>query len=112
VFAMGVKKITLQEVKQACKNIFLIHEAVFFQYRSLLTDNQWNFLIAVAKENPLYKVTATEFLNKHNIGTPANAKRILTALLQKELLCEHVTKQGKYYTVYDVFFARWLETEY
>ena len=112
VFAMKIRKLTLQDVKQACKNIFLTHEAVFFQYRSLLTDNQWNFLIAVAKENRLFQATAIDFLRKYNIGTPANARRILSALLQKELLCEHITKEGKYYTVYDVFLARWLEVEY
>lgn len=112
VFASGIKKITLNEIKQACKNIFLIHEAVFFQYRSLLTENQWKFLIAVAKEKAVHKITANDFLKRYNIGTPANAKRILSALLQKELLCEHISKEGKYYTVYDVFLSRWLETEY
>lgn len=112
IFASGVKKITLHDVKRACKIIFLTHESVFFQYRSLLTDHQWNFLIAVAKENILSQVTANDFLKKYNIGTPANARRILSALLQKELLCEHVTKDGKYYTVYDVFLSRWLETNF
>ncbi|MCL2072982.1 MAG: ATP-binding protein [Marinilabiliaceae bacterium] len=112
VFAAGTKKIAMQEVKRACKNIFLIYENIFFQYRALLTDNQWKFLIAVAKEKELHKFTASEFLNKHNIGTPANAKRALTALTDKELLCEHDSKEGKYYTVYDVFLARWLENEY
>jgi len=112
VFASGIKKITLNNVKQACKNIFLVHEAVFFQYRSLLTENQWNFLIAVAKEGFVHRITANDFLKKYDIGTPANAKRILTALLQKEILCEHTTKEGRFYTVYDVFLSRWLETEY
>jgi len=112
VFASEIKKITLHDVKQTCKNIFLINESVFFQYRSLLTSNQWNFLIAVAKENTLFKVTANDFLKKYDIGTPANAVRILSALVQKELLCEHTTMDGKYYTVYDVFFSRWLESEY
>jgi hypothetical protein len=112
VFALRIRKITLREVKLACKKIFFVHESIFFQYRSLLTDNQWIFLIAVAKEGELYRVTANDFLQKYNIGTPANARRILTALLQKELLCENATKDGKYYTVYDVFLSRWLETEY
>jgi hypothetical protein len=112
VFASGEKKIMLNHVKHACKLIFLIHESVFFQYRSLLTDHQWNFLIAVAKENTLFKVTANDFLKTYDIGTPANARRILSALVQKELLCEHTTKEGRYYTVYDVFLSRWLETEY
>ena len=90
----------------------MIHGAIFFQYRSLLTENQWNFLIAVAKEKAIHKTTANDFLKRYDIGTPANAKRILSALLQKELLCEHITKEGKFYTVYDVFLSRWLETKY
>ena len=112
VFAFGIKTTTLNDVKRACKKIFLIHESMFFQYRSLLTENQWNFLIAVSKEKELHKVTANSFLTKYAIGTPANAKRILTALLQKEILCEHTTKEGKYYTVYDVFLSQWLDAEY
>ena len=112
VFAFGIKTTTLNDVKRACKKIFLIHESMFFQYRSLLTENQWNFLIAVSKEKELHKVMANSFLTKYAIGTPANAKRILTALLQKEILCEHTTKEGKYYTVYDVFLSQWLDAEY
>jgi hypothetical protein len=111
VFESGARKITLDVVKQCCKQVFLLNEASFFQYRSLLTDNQWNFLIAVAKKNTVYKPTANNFLVKYNIGTPANARRIVSALVEKELLCEHYSLEGKYYTVYDVFLSRWLENE-
>jgi hypothetical protein len=43
--------INVETVKNAVANILVENESFFFQYRQLLTPDQWNFLIAVAKEN-------------------------------------------------------------
>jgi len=112
VFSNDDKNIGVEAVKKACLQIFQLNESVYFQYRRLLTDNQWNFLIAVAKEQQVKQISSIKFISKYGIGTPASAKRIVEALCDKELLAESTTKEGTFYFVYDVFFSRWLEREY
>ena len=111
-FSNDDKDIGIEAIKKACLQIFQLNESIYFQYRRLLTDNQWNFLIAVAKEQQVKQISSIKFISKYNIGTPASAKRIVESLCDKELLAESTTKEGTLYFVNDVFFSRWLEREY
>ena len=88
------------------------NESFFFQYRQLLTPAQWNFMIAIAKEDEVPQITAQKFIVKYNIGTPANSKRILKSLIEKELILENVSKDNSTYQIYDVFLSRWLQVNY
>ena len=58
---MDSTDITLEDVKKACDQLMKQGEAVFLQYRQMLTDKQWNFLIAVAKEGNVRQITASAF---------------------------------------------------
>jgi len=111
LFSAGVKEIDLQFVKSVCGEILDEQEKTFLQYRHLLTSNQWQLLMAVAKEGKVYKPQSGEFLNKHSLGTPAGSKRALDALLDKEMIYEEGDSSGKYYSVYDLFLSRWLERQ-
>ena len=111
-FNLSKQNVSTTEVKAACKSIFLQNEAIFLQYRRLLTPAQWNFLIAVAKEEILMQPTAKEFLMKHKIGTPAHAKRLINSLIDKDLIIENPTKIETVYYLYDVFLLRWLQSVY
>ena len=104
--------ITIQEVKNACLELMQRNEPTFFQYKELLTMAQWKYLIAIAKENLVEKLSAKSFLMKYNIGTPTDSRRLKNALLDKDLIIETITKEQTYYQVADVFFSRWLESEY
>lgn len=77
--------------------------------RALLTAKQWKFLAAVAKEGEVNKPTGATFLQKHGLGAPSSAARLLAALTEKELLLETKTLEGSSYCVYNVFLSRWLE---
>ena len=112
IYSMDEKVVTIQLVKQACNDLLKRNEAVFFQFRQLLTSGQWNFLIAVAKEGEVTQLTAQKFIASYEIGTPANARRISRSLIDKELILETANKKGSKYQVYDVFLSRWLESEY
>jgi len=111
-FSLSKKSVTIAEVKAACKSIFMQNEAIFLQYRRLLTPAQWNFLIAVAKEETLVQPTAKEFLLKYKIGTSAHAKRLMKALIDKDLIIEKPTKTETLYYLYDIFLLRWLQSVY
>jgi AAA+ ATPase superfamily predicted ATPase len=112
IYSMDEKVVSIQLVKRACNELLKRSEAVFFQFRQLLTPGQWNFLIAVAKEGEVTQLTAQKFIASYEIGTPANARRISRSLIDKELILETANKKGSKYQVYDVFLSRWLESEY
>ena len=110
LFRDAGKKITLADVRLSCAEI--LHEGMngFLERRNLLTDKQWQFLKAVAKEGSVAQPTAGGFLNKYKLGTAAAVKRIVASLIEKELLLETLSLKGKSYCVYNVFLSRWLES--
>ena len=112
IFSMKSKIIDLNVVKTAMAEILKENESFFFQYRKLLTSDQWNYMIAVAKENEVFQATAQKFISKYHIGSPSNSRRILKSLIEKELILENVSTEKSSYQIYDVFLSRWLEVMY
>jgi hypothetical protein len=106
------KPITIQEVKNVCLELMQRNESVFFQYKQLLTIAQWKYLIAIAKENSVEKLSAKSFLMKYSIGTPTDSRRLKNTLLDKDLIIEIITGERTFYQVADLFFSRWLAREY
>ena len=109
IFANGDEDVTLDVVKVSCEQLMKQGEAVYLQYRQMLTDKQWNYLIAVAKEGCVKQITACAFLKHHKIGAPSVSRRLAEALVGKGLLNDDVRIDGTTYTVSDVFFSHWLE---
>ncbi|MBR1547992.1 MAG: ATP-binding protein [Bacteroidaceae bacterium] len=109
VYANGSLDITLEEVKRACEQLMKQGETVYLQYRQMLTDKQWNYLIAVAKEGSVRQITSAAFLKNHKIGTPSVSRRLADALCEKGLLHEDTTLEGITYSLNDVFLSRWME---
>ncbi len=109
IYANGQKNIDIPEVKKACGQVLKQREPVYLQYRKMLTDKQWDFLIAVAKEGSVRQITADDFLKRYKIGGASVSKRLVESLCEKELLNAEVSLDGIEYSVDDVFFSRWLE---
>ncbi|OQA01980.1 MAG: Archaeal ATPase [Bacteroidetes bacterium ADurb.Bin408] len=112
LFSMHHNKVSVESVKEAMSEILTENEPYFFQYRQFLTPAQWNYLIAVAKEEEVTQITSQKFISKYHIGTPANSKRIMKSLLEKELILEILSEKETCYRIYDVFFGRWLQTNF
>ena len=109
IYANGSVSITIEEVKKACEQLMKQSETVFLQYRQMLTDKQWNYLIAVAQEGSVQQITASAFLKDHNIGSPSVSRRLADALCEKGLINDEITLAGTTYSVSDVFLSRWME---
>lgn len=109
VFANDQKSVDLGEVKAACEQLMQQGEAVYLQYRQMLTVKQWGYLIAVAKEGSVSKITAAEFLGRYKIGAASASQRLAEALCEKGLLNDEITLDGTTYSVNDVFLSHWLE---
>jgi hypothetical protein len=112
LFSGGLKNITLENVRQICGQMIRESEPLFFQYRNLLTPIQWNILKAIAKEGKVYQPNSKGFIEKHKIGIPANVQRAIESLLKKEMIYKGNDIEGSYFSVYDLFLSRWLESLY
>ncbi len=99
----------MDEVKLACNQLMKQSEAVYLQYRQMLTDKQWDYLIAIAKEQSVQQITAAAFLKRHKIGTPSVSRRLADALCEKGLINDESTLDGTVYSVSDVFLSHWME---
>ena len=111
LFSYGGREIDIQSAKTICGEILEEQEKTFLQYRNLLTSNQWQVLMAVAKEGKVYRPQSGEFLSRYSLGTPAGSKRAIDALLAKEMIFEESDNDGTFYSVYDLFLSRWLERQ-
>ena len=109
IYANGSNSITIEDVKKACEQLMKQSEAVFLQYRQMLTDKQWNYLIAVAKEGSVQQITASSFLKDYKIGSPSVSRRLADALCEKGLINDETTLAGTTYSISDVFLSRWME---
>jgi len=111
LFSYGGREIDIQSAKAICGEILEEQEKTFLQYRHLLTVNQWQVLVAVAKEGKVYRAQSGEFLSRYSLGTPAGTKRAIDALMAKEMIYEESDSSGTYNSVYDLFLSRWLERQ-
>lgn len=109
VFANGSEAVTIDDVKKGCEELMKQGEAVYLQYRQMLTDKQWSYLIAIAKEGSVQQITSSAFLKNHKIGTPSVSRRLAVALCEKGLLNDDVTLEGTTYSLSDVFLSHWME---
>ena len=112
VFELGQNSLDTEIVMACCDRLLKLNEPYFLQYRQLLTAGQWNYLIALAKEDAVNQPYNNVFLRKYNIGAPAVARRHLQALINKDLVFEDVRKDTTNYVVADLFLMRWLKREY
>lgn len=111
LYQSGAKKISRDIIQNVIDKVFKEHEAVYFTYRELLTDAQWQLLRAIGKEGMVFAPTAMGFIQRYQLGTPATVKRSLDALLLKEMIFRENNSEGSYLQVYDLFFSRWLENK-
>ena len=105
LYSSTAKEIDTETVKNVFADILAENEVYYSEYRNLLTQPQWNLLIALAKEEGISKITASSFLKKHELSNTATIKRGIQSLMDKKM----IYKRDKQYFVYDVFFAKWLE---
>lgn len=109
VFSGGSQHVSINEVKEACDQLMKQGEAVYLQYRQMLTVKQWSYLIAVAKEGCVRQITSAQFLGRHKIGSASASQRLADALCEKGLLNDEVTLDGTIYSINDVFLSHWME---
>ncbi|MFN5417882.1 MAG: AAA family ATPase [Flavobacteriia bacterium] len=109
IYMNSSKKVTLAQAQISAYELLQLNEIVFFQYRKMLTQNQWQLLKAIAKEDKMFQPNSAKMIQKHHLGTPSSIQRALKSLLDIEMIYIDYSEEGLYYTVYDCFMSRWLE---
>ena len=109
LFAEGDKKITLEKTQALCLEVLKQQEHIYFQYRNLLTDTQWQLLKAFAKEEIVTQPYTKKFILEYQLGSAAIVKRSLEALVTKEMIYYDASSPTPYYAVNDKFLMRWLQ---
>jgi len=112
IYSYKPEIVNIEIVNSSYAEIIEENRLSYLQLRSLLTKAQWNYLIAVAKEKEISKINAQEFLMKYKIGTASNSKRLMEALIEKDLITEIQNLKENSYTIADVFLSYWLRISY
>lgn len=105
LYSSGIENIGKEEVSLVTTDILRENEVYYSEYRDLLTNPQWNLLIALAHENGINQVTSSAFIKKYDLSNSATIKRGIQSLMDKKM----IHKKGAQYYVTDVFFAKWLD---
>lgn len=85
-------------------------DLIFFTYRDILTKPQWKLLKAIAKEEQVKNITASDFIKKYDLGSSSGVIRSLNSLRKKDLIYKKFNTNGEaHYLIYDTLFQRWLE---
>lgn len=105
LYSHNIRKITDDTVNVVLFDILKEREPVYYNFRNLLTEQQFLLLKAIAKEGQVRQPTSKDFILKHGLNNASTVQTSLQALINKELIYEEQEK----YSVNDVFLSRWLE---
>ncbi|MBX7206028.1 MAG: ATP-binding protein [Bacteroidia bacterium] len=103
------KNCTLGDVLAVCEQIHNQEEGIYYQYRNMLTQSQWNLLKAVAIDERIHRPNGKDFIHKHKLGAISSINRSIESLLEKELIHKAVNVPEPYYMMNDKFLMRWLQ---
>lgn len=73
-----------------------------------LPEKQKMLLIALAKNGPATKITSADFVRRYALPSTSTVQSAVKGLLEKDF----VTVEQGVYSVYDLFFAVWIQREY
>lgn len=95
----------IEDLEETYSNILLQEQVYFSQFTNLLTRNQYDLLIAIAKAEPAEKPLSQAFRKKHNLASPSSVQRALEMLINNEI----IVQENDTFLVHDVLLARWLQ---
>lgn len=105
LYGSNHKNIGIDIINQMLFEILKENESYYFRFRDLLTDNQFSLLKAIAKEDKVEKISADNFLKKHELPAASTVNSAVASLEKKEF----IYKEESQIFVYDVFFNLWLK---
>jgi len=112
LFAQAQEAITIEIAKKEAIDILRQGEATFYQYRNLMSTQQWKTLVAIAKAEQLYHPNSKEFIQKNNLSGASSVNRAIEALETKEMIFYNASLESPYYETYNKFLMRWIQNKF
>jgi len=110
VYSKGHRTISREMVRECILEIFSERDAVFYNYRNLLTHAQFHLLAAIGRDESVMEPYSQDFIQKHHLSSVSTVRKSLQALVDKEMVYEITGEEKPVYQVYDVFLLRWLQS--
>ena len=104
LYARGTTRIDAAAADEVFAEVLGEQEHLYYGFRSMITDQQWNVLSAIAKDRVVSEPSGMSFLDRHRLGSASTVRRVLESLLDKEL----VYRDQDGYHVEDPFLAAWI----
>jgi len=100
----GNKEATGGDLQESLETLLKRESSTYEASLDGLTLKQRQVLIALSKASSRDKVFSGEFLRRQNIDSASSMQRILTSLIDKDL----IDKEKNSYVILDIFFKKWL----
>lgn len=109
LFTLTEKTITIEDAKKVAIEILEQSEANFYQFRNLMSTQQWKTLVAIAKTEQLHHPNSSSFIQQNNLAGASSVSRAIDALEDKEMIFYNASVEKPYYEVYNKFLMRWIQ---
>jgi len=106
------KPVTVGFLLSTLDNILEERAHSFADQMSLLSYQQKEVLIAVAKEGKASGVTSVGFTNKHSLTSPSSVQNALRTLLGKDIITYESQGKNKVYSLSDRYLELWIKRNY
>lgn len=105
LYRLTDKTVTVKDMNEVIIKIILSEEEDYKRLFHLLTANQANLLLAIAREGSVAEPMSGLFLRKHQLKSTSSIQRALKYLADEEYI--YLSERG--YIIYDRFFGIWLK---
>lgn len=105
LYRLTDKTVTVKDMNEVIIKIILSEEEDYKRLFHLLTANQANLLLAIAREGSVAEPMSGQFLRKHQLKSTSSVQRALKYLADEEYI--YLSERG--YIIYDCFFGIWLK---
>ncbi len=99
---------TLETIQTSIDQITEEYSSYYRKIMSNIPERQKELLIAIAKEGEATQLTSATFVKRHNLASASSVQAATIKLLENE----NITESFKVYSVYDRFFAIWINNTY
>jgi uncharacterized protein len=109
LFALGISPITDDVIFKCIGELLLKYEPYFLTYKNNLTKTQYEVLKGFAKKDKVYKINGKEFMAAVGISNSSVINRTVESLLKSLFIYEDTDQTGKFYSMDNILFQRWIE---
>lgn len=111
LFALGVSPISDEIIFKCIGDLLLKYEPYFLSFKNNLTKTQYSILKGFAVRDKVYKVNSKEFMTSVGISNSSVINRAIVSLLAGQFIYEDTDQNGKYYSMDNVLFQKWIERQ-